>query len=77
LAKKKKTFKKMVRINVMVFNGAFVAVSFIGGGNHSTRKKSLTCHKSLIAYVVVNPTTIRSRWTPHLKNKINLPYNNI
>ena len=43
-----------------------LAVSFVGGGNRSTWKKPPTCHKSLIAQVVINPTTIRSgpRWPP-------------
>ena len=42
-----------IGVAVMVFNATFnnissyfVAVSFIGGGNWSTRRKPLTCHKS-------------------------------
>ena len=44
-----------------------MAVSFIGGGHRSTRRKTPTCRKSrlcwqtLIEQVVVNPTTTRSR----------------
>ena len=41
-------------VRVMVFNATckqhfiyIVAVSFIGGGNQSIRRKPLTCHKSL------------------------------
>ena len=30
-----------------------VAVSFIGGGNQSTQKKPLTCHKSLTLYHIM------------------------
>jgi len=29
----------------------FVAVCFIGGGNRSTRRKLLTCHKSLTNFI--------------------------
>ena len=40
------------------------AVSFIDGGNQSTRRKPPTCCKPLTSQVVVNLTTIRSR-CPH------------
>jgi len=29
-----------------------VAVSFIGGGNRSTRRKPPTCHKSLTNFII-------------------------
>ena len=42
----------------MVFNGTLkqyfsyiVGVSFIGGGNRSTRRKTLTCHKLLANFI--------------------------
>jgi len=33
------------------FNNISVAVSFIAGGNQSTQKKPLTCHKSLTNFI--------------------------
>ena len=55
---------KDVLIRVMVFNALFinilVAVSFIGGENRSTRRKPLTCRKSLtnfITYSCIECTT--------------------
>ena len=39
----------MTRVRVMAFY--IVAVSFIGGGNQSTRRKPPTCHKSLTNFI--------------------------
>jgi hypothetical protein len=47
----------VVLVVIMVFNATFnnisviVAVSFIGGGNLSTRRKPPTCHKSLTIFI--------------------------
>jgi hypothetical protein len=49
----------VVLVVIMVFNATFnnisviVAVSFIGGGNLSTRRKPLTCHKSLTIFITL------------------------
>jgi hypothetical protein len=49
--KKKKKFKSnFYGFGIMVFNATFsyiMAISFIGGGNQSARRKPLTCRKSL------------------------------
>jgi len=36
-----------MKYNNQQYFSYIVAVSFIGGGNQSTRRKPLTCHKSL------------------------------
>ena len=51
--------RQLVRIKAMVFQchfqqyfGYIMAASFIGGGNQSTKRKSPTCCKSLINYLI-------------------------
>ena len=47
-------FIQMRGLQVKVFKATFnyiVAVSFIGGGSQSTRKKPLTCRKSLTNFI--------------------------
>ena len=57
--------EKILRVRAMVFNASFnnifdsyiMAVSFIGGGNQSILRKSLTCHKGYVvklSFVVAN-----------------------
>ena len=65
---------------LMVFNATFnntlyfsyiIAISFIGGGNWSTRRKALTYHKSLKNFmfnIVVSSTPC------HQRDSINIPF---
>jgi hypothetical protein len=55
-----KNLIKNIQVWFMVFNALMllstifsyiVAVSFIGGGNRSTRRKPLTCHKSMTNFI--------------------------
>ena len=52
-------FSYRVRFRVIVFNTTFnsisaiLKISFIGGGNQSTRRKPLTCRKSLANFITV------------------------
>jgi hypothetical protein len=54
---------------VMVFNAIFnnfsyiMAVSFIGGGNRSTRRKPPTCRKSLTNFITYSCIEYISSWT--------------
>jgi hypothetical protein len=59
---------------VMVFNAHFnnisviyiVAVSFIGGGNWSTRRKLHACHKSQTKLIVIKQMISNYKYGKHL-----------